>query len=78
MFWSVTDIDTIIDVHIFVQLMVLVVLSIQMFVSILVITPTIPIIVLVSLAITWLVMAEHVMVSSIGCDGDIILLFRNR
>ena len=48
-----------------------------MFVSILVITPTIPIIVLVSLAIDWLVMVEHVMVSSIGCDDTSIVLFRN-
>ena len=48
-----------------------------MSVSILVTTPTIPIIVLVSLAIDWLVMAEHVMVSSIGCDSTIILIFRN-
>ena len=57
--------------------MVLVVLSIQMSVNILVITPTIPIIVLVSLAIDWLVMVEHVMVSAISCDDSIILLFRN-
>ena len=57
--------------------MILAVLSIPIFVNIFVITPTIPIIAFVSLAIDWLVMAEHVMVSSIGCDGTIILLFRN-
>ena len=57
--------------------MVLVVLSIQMSVNILAITPTVPSTVLVSLVIDWLIMAEHVMVSSIGCYGTIILVFRN-
>ena len=57
--------------------MVLVVLPIPILVSIFVITPTILIIVLVSLVIDWLVMEEHVMVSSICCDDSIILLFRN-
>ena len=57
--------------------MVLVVMSIQMSVNILVITPTVLSTVLVSLVIDWLVMAEHVMVSSIGYDGTIILVFRN-
>ena len=48
-----------------------------MSVNILAITPTVLSTVLVSLAIDWLVMAEHVMVSSIGCYGTIILVFRN-
>ena len=34
-------------------------------------------IVLVSQGKDWLVMVEHVMVSSIGCDNTSILLFRN-
>ena len=57
--------------------MVLVVLPIQMSVSTFVITPTVLSTVLVSLVIDWLVMVEHVMVSSIYYDDSIILLFRN-
>ena len=57
--------------------MVLVVLSIQMSVNTCVMTPTIHSTVLVNLATDWLVMIEHVMVSSISCDDTSILLFRN-
>ena len=57
--------------------MVLVALSIQMSVNTCVMTPTVLSTVLVNLAIDWLVMVEHVMVSSIGCDDTSILLFRN-
>ena len=57
--------------------MVLVVLSIQMSVNTFVITLIVHSTVLASLAINCLVMVEHVMVSSIGSDGTIILIFRN-
>ena len=77
MFQSVTNTDSIIDVHVFVQVLLMIVLPIQMSVNILAITLTVLSTVLVSLVIDWLVMAEHVMVNFIGCDSTIILVFRN-